>query len=84
MIPPTKTTKDAILGGYLRHNRSPVLRWMMSNVVVHPGEGKEYPMRDKSADKIDGVVAMIMGVGRADLQPGAKKSWYEENDFEVV
>jgi len=82
MIPPTKTTKDAILGGYLKHNGSPVLRWMMSNVVVHPGEGKEYPMRDKSADKIDGVVAMIMGVGRADVQPGAKRSYYEDHDFE--
>jgi phage terminase large subunit-like protein len=69
MIPPTKVAKDAILGGTLKHNRNPVLRWMMNNVVVHPGEGKEYPMRDKSADKIDGVVAMIMAVGRADMQP---------------
>ncbi|WP_455387465.1 terminase large subunit [Petrachloros mirabilis] len=82
MIPPTKTTKDAILGSELVHDGNPVLRWMMSNVVVHPGEAKEYPMRDKSADKIDGVVAMIMAVGRADFAPVQKKSYYADNDFE--
>jgi phage terminase large subunit-like protein len=55
---------------------------MMSNVVVHPGEGKEYPMKDKSPDKIDGVVAMIMAVGRADLAPVQRPSRYEKNsDF---
>ena len=83
MIPPTKVAKDAILGGTLRHNRNPVLRWMMNNVVVHPGEAKEYPMRDKSADKIDGVVAMIMAVGRADIQPVAGPSYYETHEIEV-
>ncbi len=81
MISPTKVAKDAILGGTLKHNRSPVLRWMMNNVVVHPGEAKEYPMRDKSADKIDGVVAMIMAVGRADIQPVRGPSYYETHDI---
>ena len=84
MIPPTKVAKDAILGGKFKHNRNPVLRWMMNNVVVHPGEGKEYPMRDKSADKIDGVVAMIMAVGRADIQPVAGPSYYETHHIEFV
>ena len=65
MIPPTKLTKDCILGGRLKHDGNAVLRWMMSNVVVHPGEGEEYPMKKKSPDKIDGAVAMIMAVGRA-------------------
>ena len=80
MIPPTKIAKDAILGGTLHHDGNPILRWMMANVVVHAGEGKEYPMKDKSPDKIDGVVAMIMAVGRADLTPVAGPSWYEKND----
>lgn len=79
MIPPTKVTKDAILGNRLRHNGNPVLRWMMSNVVVKPGEGFEHPMRNKSSGKIDGVVAMIMAVGRADAFQEAQlqESYYE-------
>lgn len=69
MIGPTKQTKNLILAGKLKHAGHPVMRWMMNNVVVHPGDNKEFPMRDKSADKIDGPVAMIMGVGRAVMQP---------------
>jgi phage terminase large subunit-like protein len=80
MIPPTKVAKDAILGGTLQHDGNPVLRWMMSNVVVHPGEGKEYPMKDKSADKIDGAVVLVMAVGRADLAPVVGPSYYETHD----
>jgi phage terminase large subunit-like protein len=84
MIPPTKVTKDLILSGRLKHNGHAVLRWMMSNVVVHPGEGKEYPMKDKSADKIDGVVAMVMAVGRAAMEPQPQASFYESETVEFV
>ena len=84
MIPPTKVTKDLILSGRLKHDGHAVLRWMMSNVVVHPGEGKEYPMKDKSADKIDGVVAMVMAVGRAAMEPQPQASFYESETVEFV
>jgi phage terminase large subunit-like protein len=83
MIPPTKQTKNLILAGKLKHDGHPVMRWMMNNVVVHPGDNKEYPMRDKSADKIDGPVAMIMGVGRAVMQPAPQESFYETHGLEV-
>lgn len=71
MIPPTKSTKTAILGGTLRHPVDPVLRWMIGNVVVVGETDYEYPVKHKSSDKIDGAVAMIMAVGRA-LAPNAR------------
>ena len=82
MIPPTKQTKNLILAGKLKHDGHPVMRWMMNNVVVHAGDNKEFPMRDKSADKIDGPVAMIMGVGRAVMQPVPTRSFYEDHGLE--
>ena len=84
MIGPTKQTKNLILSRKLRHAGHPVMDWMMNNVVVHPGDNKEYPMRDKSKDKIDGPVAMIMGVGRAVMKPAKKQSIYETRGATVV
>ena len=66
MALPTKETKATILDGRLQHDGNPVLTWMMNNVVVQSdAAGNEKPARHKAADKIDGVVAMIMAVGRA-------------------
>lgn len=84
MIPPTKVTKDLILSAKLKHDGNAVLRWMLSNVVVHPGEGKEYPMKDKSPDKIDGAVAMVMAVGRAAMEPQPGASFYDSEKVEFA
>lgn len=81
---PTKETKRLILGGQLQHDGNPILRWMMSNVVVQTdAAGNEKPARDKCTDKIDGVVAMIMATGRAvlDEQTG---SIYDTQDVKEI
>lgn len=66
MATPTKVTKEAILGGRLKHDGHPVLRWMIANTVVQTDDiGNEKPTKKKSEGKIDGVVGTIMGVGRA-------------------
>ncbi len=52
---------------YLRH---PAMRWMMANVSVKTDPaGNIKADKEKSADRIDGPVAMIMAVGRAVLVP---------------
>lgn len=58
--------------GRIRHGGNPVLRWMVGNVVaVRNGLGQVMPSRKKSADKIDGVVAVLQALARAMLrQPG--------------
>jgi phage terminase large subunit-like protein len=57
-------------GGRLRHGGHRVLRWMVGNVTaVRNGLGQVMPSRKKSADKIDGAVALIQGLARAMLRP---------------
>lgn len=52
--------------GRLHHDGSPVLAWMVSNVVCHT-DAKEniYPRKERPENKIDGVVAGITALGRA-------------------
>jgi len=63
--------------GKIRHGRHPVLDWNMGNVVVdQDAAGNIKPNKKKSTEKIDGVVAMIMGLARAALGGGAADSVY--------
>jgi phage terminase large subunit-like protein len=66
----TKTLEKLVVGRQLAHGGNPVLRWMASNVAVKQDPaGNLKPDKSKSSDRIDGVVALIMAVGRASIQP---------------
>ncbi|NDC86789.1 MAG: hypothetical protein EB088_14410, partial [Betaproteobacteria bacterium] len=55
-----------VLQGRLHHDGNPVLAWMMSNVVAHTDvKDNIYPRKERPENKIDGVVALIMALGRA-------------------
>lgn len=57
-----------VIGGKMRHGGNPVLRWMVSHVSVETdAAGNLKPSKKKSADRIDGIVAAIMALGRAAL-----------------
>lgn len=56
----------AIKSGRLQYQKSPVLDWMISNIVVKIDRNDNiFPRKERNRNKIDGGVAMIMGVGRA-------------------
>ena len=76
MSPPTKELLKVVLGGTLRHGGNPVLRWMADNLVVgtDPAENVK-PLKDKSTERIDGVVALIMALDGATRNEG--ESVYE-------
>jgi len=62
---PTKAFEVAVKARKLRHGGHPVLRWMMSNVMVQTDASGNYrPSKKHSAEKIDGIVATIMGFAR--------------------
>jgi phage terminase large subunit-like protein len=65
MSPPMKEVLAAVKSGRFHHDDNPVLNWMIANVVAKE-DAKEniYPRKDKPEMKIDGPVALIMGVGR--------------------
>ncbi|KKL17184.1 hypothetical protein LCGC14_2488110, partial [marine sediment metagenome] len=59
----------------LHHSGNAVLRWMASNCVgVTDDAGNIKPSKKHSTDRIDGVVAVIMGIGQAMLMEGGKKT----------
>ena len=59
-----------ILEGRLRHGGHPVLRWMAANVEVETdAAGNERPSKEHSGERIDGMVALDMALGRAMAAP---------------
>lgn len=63
---PMKEFDALVQSGRFHYDGDPVFEWMVSNVVCHI-DAKEniYPRKETSANKIDGVVAAIMAIGRA-------------------
>ena len=79
MAVPTRTFLEYVGNGKIVHDGNPVLRWMISNLTGKQDEaGNWKPDKKKSAEKIDGAVAAIMGLGRATVEGGIGKSVYEE------
>ncbi len=63
---PMKTLEALVLQGKLIHDGCPVLGWMASNVVAHlDAKDNIYPRKERPENKIDGIVALIMGLSRA-------------------
>lgn len=56
----------SILAAKLRHGAQPVLRWMAGNVEIETdASGNQKPSKAKSKERIDGMVALTMAIGRA-------------------
>ncbi|PRP61547.1 terminase, partial [Bacillus halotolerans] len=65
MTPALKELERLVISTKLHHNNNPVLNWMASNlVVVEDDAGNMKPSKRKSTEKIDGMVATAMAVGR--------------------
>ena len=66
MSPPSKELMKLALEGKLAHGGHPVLAWMVDNIHVRTDPaGNIKPDKQKSTEKIDGVVATIMALDRA-------------------
>lgn len=66
LSPASKEFEKLVLGRRLDHGGNPVLRWMAANVAVkQDAAGNIKPDKGQSTDRIDGIVAAIMAVGRA-------------------
>lgn len=84
MSAPTKELEKLVIGGKLRHGSNPVLRWMASNVSIElDAAGNIKPSKRKSTEKIDGIVATIMALGRAMVREDSG-SVYETRGFTFV
>lgn len=84
MSPPMKAMEALILQQRLAHDGNPVLRWMADNLVVKVDPaGNLKPDKERSQEKIDGMVALLMGLDRAVRSP-ERTSVYERNPLFVM
>lgn len=64
MSAPTKEFEKLVLTGKIEHFGNPVLRWMLASTLVKTDPaGNIKPDKEKSTQKIDGMVAAIMALG---------------------
>ena len=81
MSGPTKEIERLVLGGKLRHGGNAVLRWMASNVAVRMDPAGNLKIdRQRSTEKVDGMVALAMAIGAAtrNLEETAESSIYND------
>lgn len=68
---PSKHFERLVFAGLLDHGGHPVLRWMAGNAVIYRDRNLNFmPAKDRSADKIDGIMAGVMAVGLACVGDG--------------
>ena len=77
MAAPTKEFERLILGGDLIQDDNPVLRWNVANVTVETDPaGNLKPSKKKSTERIDGVAAALMALGRWQVAEAALPNPY--------
>lgn len=82
---PSKEVERLIKSRRFAHGGNPVLRWMAGNVSRSmDAKGNIAPDKKSSADKIDGIVTAVMGVGLWLASPPKGKSVYEERGLVVL
>jgi phage terminase large subunit-like protein len=79
---PTRKLGALVAEGGFLHDGDPLTTWQASNVIVIRGNrGDLRPDKEKSPEKIDGIVAEIMALGRALLEDARPDSPYEDEDY---
>ena len=78
MAAPTRDLMQLVQEGKLRHGKHPVLDWNMGNVVAEVDAHLNMKIsKKKSTEKVDGVVALVMGLARAMMHEGNAESVYD-------
>ena len=84
MSAPMKELEAAINSGRFHHDGNQLMTWNIANVIGKYMPGSDdivRPVKEKAEFKIDGAVALIMGIGQAMRNDLDESSVYsEEND----
>lgn len=79
MSPPSKELYKLMMERKVNHGGHPVLKWMSQNVVMRQDPaGNIKPDKEKSVEKIDGIVALIMALDRCIRHKGEDGSIYDQ------
>jgi phage terminase large subunit-like protein len=79
MSAPTKELEKLIYQKRIIHTGNPVMRWQMSNVLILRDANDNYKInKEKSKEKVDGAVALVMAYGDYLTSSPGGPSVYEE------
>ena len=85
MSPPTKELMRLVLEHKLCHGGHPVLRWNMDNAYVRTDPAGNLKLdKEKSTEKVDGAVALVMALDRAMKNLNGGDSIYNHRGFIVL
>ena len=79
MTPPCKELFKLVLEQKIAHGGNKVLRWMMDNIAAKTDAAGNIKFdKEKSSEKIDGAVALVMALDRATRNANSGKSVYDD------
>ena len=85
MSSPTKELEKLIYSKQLKHGGNPVLRWMMANCAIETdAAGNIKVSKKRSQEKIDGIVSLIMAIGRLAVTGEPVKSAYSDHGIQFI
>ena len=80
LAPAWREMEKLVLEHRLRHGGHPILRWMAGNVEVETDpSGNQRPSKARSSEKIDGMVALDMAIGRLIAHLDEQPSVYDDD-----
>lgn len=85
MAAPCREFEKLVKGRSIRHGGHPVLSWCLSNTMVRKDPaGNLKPDKEKSTERIDGIVGLLMGLGRGILEESGASPYEEEGSVFAV
>ena len=85
MSPPTKELMRLVLEHNIAHGGHPVLRWNMDNAYVRTDPAGNLKIdKQKSTEKVDGAVALVMGLDRAMKNLSGGGSVYDDRGLLII
>ena len=85
MGPPSTAFESLLKQRRFRHRKNPALDWMVGNAVAKEDENKNIrPNKLRSRGRIDGLIALLIGLSRALPAEGAGGSFYDDNELESI
>ncbi len=85
MSPPTKELMRIVLERKLNHGGHPVLRWNMDNAIVRTDPAGNLKIdKEKSTEKVDGAVALVMALDRAMKNQNSGGSVYNDRGLLIL
>ena len=79
MSAPSKQLENWVVSGRLMHGGHPVLGWQAANVAIQSDSaaGNIKPSKNKSSERIDGIVSLVMAIGlwQTATAPKPEQNW---------